>query len=456
MASRTWRGRFAALTLPGLLLAGCFDEPPLPGSGIFVFDDAFSPGFTPNAFHDSVFTSLSVDDTKAYSGSASIKLEVPSSSSSYSGGAVLASAPQDLSDSNALVFWATASRDATFDQLGFGLNYPPYASTYRVDLQGGLPLTTAWTRHLIPVPDPAQLTAERGMFWWAEADPTAYRVWLDDVKFDWIDPALIALQPQSGTAPRTLTAGGTTKLGGRVVYSDFDGTQRSVAAPGYFWFTTSNAAVASVDAAGTVTGVGVGQATITAHVGPVTAPGGVSVNVVATMPAAPDQAPPRPTEPASSVESLLSAAYSSHPVDTWRTNWSVATLADVTVGADPVKKYTGLDHVGIEFAGASVVDASAKAFFHVDVWSPDATAVRVKLVDYGPGGTGGGGDDSEHELAFDGSTAPDFAAGTWIRLDLPLASFAGLSSRTHLGLLVLSASPAGSATLFVDNVYFHD
>jgi len=42
--------------------------------------------------------------------------------------------------------------------------------------------------------------------------------------------------------------------------------------------------------------------------------------------------------------------------------------------------------------------------------------------------------------------------GTWLQLDLPLSSFTGLTNRGHLAQLILSSS---TATVFVDNVYFH-
>jgi hypothetical protein len=211
-----------------------------------------------------------------------------------------------------------------------------------------------------------------------------------------------------------------------------------------------------VDASGKISGVSVGEARVTAKVGALEAADGVPVVVVATLPTAPASAPPRPTLTASSVLSLLSDAYANHAVDTWRTSWSSAVLTEATVGADNVKQYTSLDFVGVEFANANVVDATSMNYVHLDIWTPNATAVRVKLVDYGADRVGGGGDDTEHELVFDNDSAPDLATGAWVSLELPLARFAGLTSRAHLGLLVLSAAPAGTATLFVDNVYFHE
>lgn len=465
MAVRSACLRVAAATVP-LLLPACFDEPPLPGSGVVVFDDAFPQGVTPYAFAGSLLTSLSVDGTKSYAGARSIRLEIPAASTGFSGGAVLAENPRDLTGTSALVFWATASRDATFDKVGFGLNFDPYPSPYIVALNG-LPLTTEWTRHLIPIPDPAKIGADRGMLWYAEADPTAYTAWLDEVKFDRIDPAVMNLQASIATTTATIAPGGTAQVGGLTLrYTDFDGTEREVdstdvpgsgPAAAYFTFASSNPAAARVDAAGEITGVGLGQAFVTATLGGVPVAGTVTVNVVDVVPTEPDAAPPAPpSRPPADVISLLSMVYTDVPVDTWRTIWSSAVLTEVTIGGDDMKKYSSLDFVGVEFLGANLIDATAMDYFHVDVWTPDATTFRVKLVDAGADGAiGTGGDDSEHELVFGAGSTPALSTGSWVSLDLPLASFTNLASRAHLAQLIFSALPSGGATVFVDNVYFH-
>jgi hypothetical protein len=174
-----------------------------------------------------------------------------------------------------------------------------------------------------------------------------------------------------------------------------------------------------------------------------------------TPPAAPTAAPARPTQAAGTVVSLLSDAYTDVVVDTWRTSWSSATLEDVVIGADHVKKYSALDFVGIETTGGNLVDATATSFLHVDVWTPDATTFRIKLVDFGADAGYGGGDDSEHELVFNASSAPALVTGSWVALDIPLASFTNLTSRAHLAQYIFAAQPTSAATVYVANVYFH-
>ncbi len=90
--------------------------------------------------------------------------------------------------------------------------------------------------------------------------------------------------------------------------------------------------------------------------------------------------------------------------------------------------------------------------FHVDVWTHDSPFFKVKLVDFGPNGAFGGGDDTEHELTFDASSTPALVAKQWVSLDIPLARFTGLTRRERLSQLVFSAD---TQTVFIDNVYFH-
>lgn len=164
---------------------------------------------------------------------------------------------------------------------------------------------------------------------------------------------------------------------------------------------------------------------------------------------APDAAAPTPTVAAADVLSMFSNAYTNVPVDTWRTEWSVATLEDIVVSGDDVKKYSELNFVGIETVG-NQIDASEMEFFHTDVWTADATEIRIKLVDFGANGAfDGGGDDVEHEI-----TIANPQTNSWLSLDIPLADFTGLTTRANISQLIYSGQPAGSATLFIDNVYF--
>jgi hypothetical protein len=218
-----------------------------------------------------------------------------------------------------------------------------------------------------------------------------------------------------------------------------------------------------VDATGLITGVALGQASITAKLAGQLVPGAITINVGTAAPTAPTTAPPAPTLAAADVIPLLSTAYTPVAVDTWGTSWSNSSagpnVTDLNIAGDAMKKYTALQFVGIEFIGTppgtNEIDATAMNFFHLDVWTPDATVFKVKLVDFGPNKTFDFPthiDDSEFELTYNATSTPALVTGQWVALDIPLSSFTGLTSRAHLAQLVLSSS---TATVFIDNVYFH-
>ena len=137
-------------------------------------------------------------------------------------------------------------------------------------------------------------------------------------------------------------------------------------------------------------------------------------------------------------------------VDTWRTDWSVSDFEEVTFEGREAKRYYNLSYVGIETI-ANPVDASDMTFIHTDIYTDNATIFKVKLVDLGPNGVYGGGDDTEHEVTIENP-----AQNEWVSLDIPLSQFENLAERAHIGQLIYSAAPAGSANVYVTNVYFHN
>jgi hypothetical protein len=143
------------------------------------------------------------------------------------------------------------------------------------------------------------------------------------------------------------------------------------------------------------------------------------------------------------------------PVDTWSAPWDNADVADIQIAGNNTKLYTNLAFAGIEFT-SQPINASAMTHFHMHIWTPDPTAppaaFRVKLVDFGPDGVFGGGDDSEHEVTITATTTPGLATGSWVSLDLPLSMFTGLTRRGTLAQLIISGDPN---TVYVDNVYFY-
>jgi Secretion system C-terminal sorting domain len=166
-------------------------------------------------------------------------------------------------------------------------------------------------------------------------------------------------------------------------------------------------------------------------------------------PTAPTVAAPTPTCAAGSVISMFSNAYTNVTVDTWRTSWSAApgVLTDLQIAGNDTKKYEDVTYIGIETV-TNQINASSMKYLHMDVWSPNFTQFRVKLVDLGPDGTFTA-PNPEHEVIF---AAP--AQGTWVSYHIPLTSFTNLTSKSNIAQLIISAMPDGQADFFIDNVYF--
>jgi len=219
---------------------------------------------------------------------------------------------------------------------------------------------------------------------------------------------------------------------------------------GAFTYTSSNTSVATVSGS-TITVVGVGYSYITATQA---ASGSYGAGTISTtlqvntgLPTTPTVAATTPTKASTDVISLYSNPYTNRTVDTWSASWDQADVQDATVAGNDVKKYTNLTFAGIEFT-SSTINATAMQYFHIDIWSPNATSFKVKLVDFGANGVwnGPGSDDVEHEYTC---IAPTFSS--WVSYDIPLADFTGLTTRAHLAQLILSSS---TSTVYVDNIYF--
>jgi len=157
---------------------------------------------------------------------------------------------------------------------------------------------------------------------------------------------------------------------------------------------------------------------------------------------APTVAAPTPTCDAAEVISMFSDAYTDVTVDTWLTGWSSATGGGIVpIAGNDTRLYENVDFLGIETV-TSQIDASGMATFNIDVWTPNMTTFRVKLVNFGPGGN------SEHEIAV----TPTLSG--WNTLTFQMSDFTGLTGTSNIAQLILSGLPVGAGTVYIDNVYF--
>ena len=162
-------------------------------------------------------------------------------------------------------------------------------------------------------------------------------------------------------------------------------------------------------------------------------------------------APAPPARAAEDVISLFSDAYDDTAVDTYRTDWSNGNLTDTTVAGNATLRYTQLGFVGIELIG-NPRDLSGMTHLHYDIWTPNVTSFRTKIVDFGGDGFMGDNPDTEAEI----SRSP--AQGEWVSVDIPLSEFLAANADLNLtdfNQFVISADPFESATVWLDNVYFY-
>jgi hypothetical protein len=439
-------------------IVGCSDDdgpiapdlPDVPTEGAVFLDD-FAQGVDFQAFADSKFDAVQIDPSQPLRGSAALKVTVPGpgdASGLFAGGAFTADAAWNLSGYDVLTFWARADRNATLNVAGLG-NDNTGTSTHMVETTD-LEVSGVWRKFFIPIPDPAALSAERGLFFFAEGheNDQGYTIWFDDIRFESLGASVVRASMTSKTL--TLEAGATAKVEGLTATVDAGGLEVTVSAmPAYFTFSSSDPAVATVAADGTITVVGQGTAVITASLGEVTAAGSVTISTGKPL----SEPAPRPTRPAADVISLFSDAYTNVPVDTWSAPWDMADVEDAEIDGDNMKLYTNLVYAGIEFV-SQTIDAREMTHFHMDIWTPSPTdggqVFKVKLVDFGANGVwNGGGDDVEHELSF---FAPTLQSKEWVSIDVPLSEFANMTTRGHLAQLIISGT---LGTVYVDNIYFY-
>jgi hypothetical protein len=418
-----------------------------------VFIDGFSGGLNYAAFGGSVPTAFQVDNEVAYGNSkASMRIEVPDvndSRGTYAGGVFFTSSPRDLSEYDALTFWAKSTQPVTIDVFGFGndLGESRYQATV-----SDFNLNTNWKKYIIPIPNPSRLTAERGMFFYSVGpkEGTGFTFWIDEVKFEKLGTIAhpqSAIQNGQNQVVTSFQGVASNVTGLTSIHNLPNGVNQSVnITPAYFQFSSSNPSIATVDATGNVAVIGgPGTAVITGSIGNKTANGSLTIQSQGAYLNA-----PTPTRNPSNVISLFSEAYPNITVDYYNGYWEpfqTTQSADFTVNGDNVLQYTDFNFVGIQFTSPSV-NATAMTHLHVDIFLPNplpgSARFKIEMVDFGTGGTG----------AFT-RTIPVTDSRKWISLDIPLSSFAGLTNRAQIAQIIFIDDTGNIPSFYADNIYFY-
>ncbi len=438
--------------------------------------DAFFVSFDPNGGANPEGFGTTTDE--AFEGSSSIRIDVPApddADGGFIGGIFLdRGAGRNLTDYDALTFWAKGSITATIGQVGFGTDF--MTDTYATS-RNGLRLSTDWRKYIIPIPDASKLTQERGMFLFsAGTDDTGgvgYVFFMDEIRFEklgTIAQPRPAILNGEDVVQQTFIGANAQITGLTQTFNTASNGDVTVnAAPAYYEFTSSNPGVAIVDDRGFVQVVGSSPtdvngdpipAVITATLGtdesgnPRPALGSLSIVSLGDFVLA-----PVPTEDPRNVISIFSDAYTNVPVVHYNGYFAPFQTTqgqdDININGDNIIRYTELNFVATEFFRPTV-NASDMTHFHVDIQVQDENIVngdfiRIQLGDFGPDSAFGGGNDSSGSFTLSRNDIDD---GGWLSFDLPLSSFTGLTSRQNLAQIFF-ISDATVSDILVDNMYFY-
>ncbi|QNK77366.1 hypothetical protein H7F37_14875 [Winogradskyella sp. PAMC22761] len=428
-----------------------------------IFIDGFSSGLEYYPFGGSDNDAFTVDTEDTYSGSASMRFDVPNygdSDGSYAGAIFRDdNGGRDLSGYDALTFWAKSSQAGTINEIGFGQDFDE--NKFLVTLSG-LNLATNWKKYIIAIPDASKLTQESGLFWYAEGpeNNNGYTFWIDELQFEKLGtiaqyrPSIlggedIVVNTFSGVDLPITSMQNTVNLS--------TGADQTVTiAPSYFNFTSSDTSVATVSELGVVSVIGAGTAVVSATSNDVDALGSLTITSEGQFTAA-----PIPTQNPENVISIFSDTYTSEPVDYYNGYWAPyqTTLGqnDINVNGDEIIKYSELNFVGIQFSeDVPTIDVSQMTHFHVDIQVQGAVEagdfLTVKLQDIGVDDDFGGENDTAGEITLTNTTLSD---GNWVSIDVPISEFTGLTSRANLAQVVF-VSDATITDIYVDNIYFYE
>jgi hypothetical protein len=403
-------------------------------------------------------TAWSVDNQVSYEGTSSMRIDVPDGDDPEGNfaGAILRidGAGRNLTGFDALTFWAKSTQSVRVGEFGFGEDF--IANKYVTTLTN-TPITTAWTKIIIPIPDASKLLEERGMFRYSAggtgANNLGYTLWIDELRFEKLgtiaQPRPVILNGQD-LVQQSFT-GSTININGLTqTYNTASGRNITViAAPSYYNFISSDTSVATVNELGEVSIVGSGTATITASIGGVLASGSLQVTSAGALPSA-----PLPALPQANVSSIFSDAYPQVTSSVFSPGFGGSTTqaSVVTSGNDSVLIYTNNNFTGILFD--NTVNASTLNFMHVDVYTQESgVQIEFQIRDIGTNGeintnifTGQPeGDDADKRFVASGLTV-----NGWTSFDIPLNGSL-TNQRGNLGAIIL----AGGPNFILDNIYFY-
>ena len=419
-------------------------------------------------------TAWSVDENEGYESQASMRFDVPNANDpdgNFAGGILrVDGSGRDLTEFDALTFWAKASQGVVIGAIGFGQDFG--LNQYEVS-ESNLSFSSNWTKFVIPIPDPSKLFDERGMFWYSAGTEntggSGYTFWIDELKFERLGtigqprPAILNGEDlvQDAFSGIDLELSGLTQT-----FNLGSGLNKTInVAPSYFDFTSSDPSSAFVNQFGVVS-VSVGSSVITASLGGVEAEGSLTLNATGGFEDA-----PTPTTDSDDVISVFSDAYENVPVEFYNGYWQpyqTTEGGEVVINGQNVIHYTNFNFVGTKLV--TPLDISEMTHFSIDILMPvdlptdidmlvvlkNENTEQTTLQQQRIGGQTYQWSDQTGDINDTESNATFEVGGVWKTIKIPLrpTSETGLD-KTGVNIIIIENIKSSNVTeLHVDNMYF--
>ena len=159
----------------------------------------------------------------------------------------------------------------------------------------------------------------------------------------------------------------------------------------------------------------------------------------------PTVAAPTPSQDAANVISIFSDAYTDITGVDLNPGWGQSTVQTIVdIEGNATLKYADFNYQGTDFSG-NAQDVSGMEFLHVDMWTADATDVKVTPIN-------GTGSPTENLVGLSPITT-----GQWTSYDIPLSDFTGSGMTLDQVIQMKFDGQEGTtpSNIFLDNIYFY-
>ncbi len=161
---------------------------------------------------------------------------------------------------------------------------------------------------------------------------------------------------------------------------------------------------------------------------------------VPTTATEPTVAAPVPTQDAADVVSIYSDTYTDLAGTNFNPGWGQSTVVTTEdISGNEMMKYASFNYQGTQLAENQ--DLSLMEFMHIDIWTADATVVKVTPISATTG-------EFLYELT-------PLAQGSWNSYDIPVGDFTGVSMADIHQLKFDGQAGVSPSNIYLDSIYFY-